>query len=255
MEEALGVPEFEAVLVRRFPRDDDVRRKQFEFEDIFAQYINAKTVAAAAPPFQSADRPLFTMGDGKRLLLATEQSIQLTLNFGTAPKGGIRPAIARAEELMTRVQQSLAHQSRYYEGLIVSATFVPLSPEKARNLVYQEVFGRDPHPELDTFSASRGSVGARFNNQIDLQFVRQVEFSASVSPASPLVQFDVDFGPGDFKPAALLKFDVNSKPLKDEPEGSVFAEMVSALADLVRSDAQQVVGRSLGIGVAERLLL
>ena len=69
-------------LIRRYPAED-VRRMQFQFEDEFSDLIGKP--AQQLPPFDpSPAHPRFFLSDGKRTLTVSNNSAQLSLDFGKA---------------------------------------------------------------------------------------------------------------------------------------------------------------------------
>lgn len=230
------IPRVDASFVRRFPRDEAVRRKQFEFEDAFKPYIDAPTApfpGVAAPP--SVDRPLFIMGDGKRVLLVTSATVQLTLDFGQVlPKSGIKSALERAASYMARCQDILPDQGQFYEGLILSVAYACPEDGALLSSIFHRIFGREKPDEFSTGNAILGFAGEKFNRQIEFQLARQTDVAMKTVDGQVMPESDPEFSETTWRHSLIFKYDVNSKPTIGNQSGSLYDEIVPEIGKLIR---------------------
>ncbi|MDO8912283.1 MAG: hypothetical protein Q8N10_03235 [Phenylobacterium sp.] len=233
-------------LVRRFPKED-LRRQQFFFEDHFAQFINAKSVAKVPGPMP--DPTLFTMGDGKRTLIAAENAVQLALSFkGGLPKAGLRSALTNAIQLMERLEDRYTDHSNFYEGVVLVCEFPVADIPSGIDDLYSSIFKRPKPQGFEAFSVMVANNSAETNSLVECQIVNRLEIQLPAS-AGGFIHFDPDFVDAPSVQVATVKFDLNSKPLRGHQNGSRFEQLVGELVELIDQS-----GDLLGDNLANAIL-
>lgn len=225
-------------LVRRFP-EQNLRRKQFEFEDAFRTYIDAEPVLHPRPPGSSPDLPRFQISDGKRSLTVSDSAVGLSLVFESVPPKGMLPPLLAAAERMDKCVHIYGSQEKYFLGLVIETEMV-FADSGALYEVYRGVIGRDPVPGMKIFSYSDSVEGDGRAVFLELSHFHRFNINAMVRPDQPLF-IDTDFvEPGD---AGLkVKIDINTKPSRFLPGNQSFVDIVGRLPTVIESD----VGRFLG---------
>ena len=117
----LAKPEVDAILIRRFPIED-MRRRQFDFEDAFQQYIGSPSQSAPGLPSDiSPNSSRFRMTKGNKSLGIADSSVQLNLGFARNASGQtIFQALNNACIEMSKLDNLLKHQTKHYSAILVS---------------------------------------------------------------------------------------------------------------------------------------
>jgi hypothetical protein len=233
--------------VRRFERVD-VRRLQFQFEDVFRDYIKAEAQSQNAGPNAPLSAPQFVMADNKRTLIASNSSIQLSLNFH---EGNTKKSLAelcdQPAKLMDQVSSLLSLGTKhYYSGLVIVGTAKIKSPIDYSTAFFEAFAPNRFQGELSTADIQ---VGERTNGVNSLVALTTVTLYSKMINVSVPTEIDLDFT-GGAQPAVQVKIDINDKDLRMTNEHRSFRELTNNIhrasttlfSGLMAGVPEQVIG-------------
>ena len=238
------------ILIRRFPRED-MRRKQFDFEDLFASYIHATSQSLPTSPEAAPAQPRFIISDTKRTLVVSNVTVQLTLDFGASfpAKSTFKSVLSRPAELMDKMaEQLLSHQRRAYSAIVVEW----VCPKKgdleslSRELAALNLKPQFPDP-IAFYTASIGLRSGEFYKTVELAVYKRFQ---TPPPGLGGLHLDLDFDDDPVPEEGLqIKVDANTKPQMDRPPKSAFAALIPVLQSAVEQDLAPLIGSDLVDGL------
>jgi hypothetical protein len=233
-------------LVRRFPAED-VRRAQFVFEDEFKDLIGGQTTPLNLPPNPPPEAPRFMMTDGKRTLVVSNTSVQLTLDFGGAlpPKMTLQRALERPARVMDdALGRVFANQKRFYGGIVVVWSAKQMDLERLSAELVEWIMKPHFEPQLASFSCTIGLERKGSNRTIEISQYKAFRRQATAVAGAATISVDPDFEPADDK-GLQIKIDVNTKPQISTPLSTAFESLIPVISDTIQVELAKLVGPKL----------
>ncbi|MHC2625069.1 hypothetical protein ACVIW2_007101 [Bradyrhizobium huanghuaihaiense] len=230
-------------LVRRFPAED-VRRTQFLFEDEFKSLIGGETTAINAP-LAPPEAPRFMMTDGKRTLVVSNVSAQLSLDFGGSlpPKLTLADALDRAARTMdSSMERIFAKQSRWYSGIVIVWTATQMNLNSLSEELVEWTMKTHFAPQLSHYGATIGVERKGFNRTIEISLYKS--FQRIATSGQTHIHVDADFEPPEDQ-GLQIKIDVNTRPQISSPPKNAFQNLIPVILETIRVDLQSLVGSQL----------
>jgi hypothetical protein len=230
-------------LVRRFPAED-IRRTQFLFEDEFKSLIGGETAAVnipSAPP----EAPRFMMTDGKRTLVVSNVSAQLSLDFGGTlpPKMTLPSALDRAARTMDdSLERIFAKQKTYYSGIVIVWTATQMDLNSLSEALVEWTMKSHFAPHLNNFGVTIGVERKGFNRSIEISQYKAFQRLAQSNQTS--IHVDADFEPAQDQ-GLQIKIDVNTRPQIASPPQKAFVSLIPVITETIRIDLENLVGSQL----------
>lgn len=224
------------LFVRRFPRDDDVRKKQFQFEEQLRDTFPGPAKVLNLPPNAPPDAPRFFLVEGPRTLTVTAIATQLTLDFtdGVPSKLNIFDTINKYASRLDRAYEAIfAEQSQAYAGIVITIqrSYAGADVDVAR-YICENFLKMDPST-VNTAAATFGGGDADFFRTVEVSQYQQLTEFAQLTPgvATPIF-IDFDFGLQTPERGLQIRIDVNTKPKKEDAGAAKFARVVPILLSM-----------------------
>jgi len=191
------------LVVRTKPQD--MRRRQFDFEDELKTIFPSPSKSLDNMPHPPGMVPRWLLADGEKLLIATDQSVGLTLSFqsGRPQKGAISVAERYSRSLDSAVEKIIGKSNIIFGGIVTMVNFVAArgEPEISQDIAKRLLSTKKPLQRIISASATIGYRGEgeaeRFN------FLYQVAPFKTVNVPTPSVPGSI----GNIQP-----IDVDSYP-------------------------------------------
>jgi hypothetical protein len=236
--------------VRRYPVDNDIRKRQFVFEEAFhdtfpdpARVVNLPT---NAPP----EVPRFWFVHGKRSLQVNSITAQMNLDFtdGTPEDFDLFKIITRYAGVLDRGFSSIfADQKRAYSGIVVQINRRYSGPEED---IARFIAERMLKPSVEAIASALVNLSVRhgdFFSNIEISGYKQIAGTPTAAPgvgsSSPFL--DTEFGEPSTQHGLSIKVDANSKPAKNNPESSGFKPLLPSLKEAFSSVLPTLMGNLL----------
>jgi hypothetical protein len=238
-------------LVRRYPAED-VRRTQFLFEDEFKELIGGQT-AALNPSVAVPEAPRFMMTDGKRTLVVSNVTTQLSLDFGASlpPKLTLNDALTRPATFMDDVLGRIFEKQRtFYSAIIVTWSATQKDLFRLSEELVQ--WTMKPHfaPQLAGFSATIGLERNKINRTMEISQYKGWQRVASPVIGGQAISVDADFETADDQ-GLQIKIDVNTKPQIGKPLSKAFVSLIPVISETISIDLPNLIGPQLATSLPQ----
>ena len=227
----------EAVLIRRFPPQPDVRRMQFDIEDRMKAYIGGEAVAA---PAQNPNMLRFTMQSGRRSLFVADNSATLNMSFESLPQSGLAQPLQKAAAEMDKLDELFSGQATFFRAIALTFSYIGSRSaiETTVPQIAERVFRHKfANPTAANFSVSENH--GRINKAIDLGQIASFEFKGPAMPG--FVHFDVEFVEKKEEGLAI-KLEVNTRPEMHTGGGIRFVEIAKEVFEFARNELPKILG-------------
>jgi hypothetical protein len=216
---------------------------QFQFEDEFKSFIAGNTQPLSSSGLVGV--PKFMMTDGKRTLAVSNNSVQLSLNFGSTlpPRLTLSDVLKRpAAEMDRALDVIFPSQKAYYAAIIVEWVATEQNSASVAAFFSELLLKPKFRGKLASLSATIGLEILDINRTIELSQFKS--FKRAQRPGVP-VQFalDPDFDPADDE-GVQIKVEVNTKPTLSAPQKGAFALLIPALKDTIDVDLPMFIDAS-----------
>jgi hypothetical protein len=231
-----------AILIRRHARQD-VRRKQFEFEDEFGPKLGTMATVFNLPPNAPAAQPRFAFVAPPVNLTVSDVAAQLTFQLG-GPVPSKPPTSAELSEWASQLHRGFnkiySGQRKWYSGVILVAEFPKGLPDFEISSLGAVLFKPALQDHISSFSAIVAYRRAALNYAFEVaQYISYIRTGAA--PPEPIT-IDEDFDP-PAEEGVSVKVDVNNKPQKDEPPSeSNLSYLFAQTVGIVKNDLPQWLG-------------
>lgn len=222
-----------------------VREKAYDFETLFKSYINAPINVANLPPSAPLAAQRFQMADGKRTLVAADNLVQLSLDFGT---GSARPqhwkaVLDKPAGLMDESDRFFTPGQRGFKAVILQIARPYKGNQADVTDHIAKLFSQTPSgsPAAAAYTYAVTKNGLTINFEIS-QF-KFFEFTTPIAPGgAQFINFDLDFmDPVD--EGLQIKVEINSRSKDAAPESQKFTSLISMLDDaLLEPIIQHLLG-------------
>jgi hypothetical protein len=235
-------------LIRRYP-DEDVRRTQFQFEDEFKGFVRGQTQAVSAQG--GIEIPKFLMTDGKRTLVVSNISTQLSLEFGaTLPsKSSLKDVLTRPtsvmDEALTRI---FPGQKIFYSAIVVVWAATQSDQSGLAEELAQWLLKPTFRPSLASLNTTVGLERNGTNRTIELSQYKQ--WQRLTTGTNSTIFIDPDFEKPDDQ-GLQIKVDVNTKPQIAVPPVKAFGGLIDVLRETLTVDLPNLIGPSLSAALPQ----
>lgn len=234
-------------LVRRYKRDEQIRRRQFDLEDslkqIFPQPPEVFTVREGTPP----EQPRFRFRAGKMTLTVNELFANFSFNFedGLPTDKTIVELIEKHGGHLDKVfDKILSYQAAYYAAIQLTHHWVYPGDQKDVGRLISARLLKIPYPEtsIESCNAIFGLDEAGVYRTFD--FAGYKFFKVSAAPGTTQIHIDADFDEGS-ESGLQLNLEVNSKGLRNDPKGPhSFLSLLPHLRGAAK-DVPKLIGTSM----------
>jgi hypothetical protein len=228
-------------LVVQLEQIENMHRLQFDFEDRLKPLLQVESRSldnVPPPPGVSRNRlPRWVMAKGDKLLIATDTSIALTLNFhGTAPQAGVLSVVERHAKLVDdAIQRLIPPEKVQFVGCVFAVNFTYSgSAQHVETDIAQMLLKSPAQGDVVLANAALGYRGrpgfSNLNFHYGAQGYRTVDITMPTDSAAGLVPFtEEDVGSAKAREWGLaIRIDVNSRAT-----GSVGADGARSLVSLM----------------------
>jgi hypothetical protein len=236
-------------LVRRFPAED-VRRTQFLFEDEFKSFIGGQTRAVSIPS-APPEAPRFMMTDGKRTLVVSNISAQLSLDFGSTlpPRMTLADALYRAARAMDEsLERIFAKQRSHYAGIVIVWSATQMDLNKLSEDLVEWTMKSHFAPQLNHYSVTVGVERKGINRSIEISQYKS--FQRTTQSNQSTIYVDADFEPA-IDQGLQIKIDVNTRPQIATPPDKAFVSLIPVITETIRVDLENLVGPPLAASLPQ----
>jgi len=172
-------------MTRRYPRQD-VRRKQFEFEDTFGPLLSPNAVVTNLPADAPPAQPRFILSREHRIMIASNIGTQLTLQLGY-PALVEAPSLDElrgwARNLDNGFDRIFAGQRSWYSGAILVFEVPHGHPDFQIGRLFEHLFKPDLKKQVASFSATTGFRDGMLNLNFEVSQYAVYNRAAEASPA------------------------------------------------------------------------
>lgn len=240
------IPRYEVTLVRRHAAHS-VRERAFDFEALFRSYINAPINVANLPPVAPLAAQRFQMSDGKRSLVAADNLVQLSLDFGTGrPKGqDWKALIEKPAGLMDEADRFFTPNQKGYKSVILQISRPYQGNQSDVTARIAKLFSKTPSGTPAAAAYTYAVVADGITKNLEISQFKFFEFTAITPGTTPFINFDLDFmDPSD--EGLQIKVELNSKARMASAESEKFANLASLIDGAVADPiVQQLLGDEL----------
>lgn len=227
-------------LVRRYP-NEDVRRTQFQFEDEFKTFIRGQTQPVNALGIEA---PKFIMTDGKRTLVVSNISTQLSLDFGgkLPSKSSLKDVLERPTAIMDEVLPGIfSSQKVFYAAIVVVWAATQRDQAKLAEELAEWLLKPTFRPNLVSLSSTVGLERDGANRTIEISSYKSW---TRIGHSQGLPFIDQDYEKADDE-GLQIKVDVNTKPQLASPPPNAFASLIPVISETLSVDLTNIIGPSL----------
>lgn len=240
---------YEVVLIRRFP-PQETRKRQFDVEEAFRGYLGADSISTPfTAPMLSNQVPAaqlrFLIEGPKAQLQVTDNSATLVMRFDNGiPSSGLLKPIARAVAEMDKFDDLFAGQDRFFCAMAVTGHF-PFS-DKSKMFSAMEAFSDDGFKKPIGLPSILNLTYGRSVGEVEriLEMNRYVQFLLEAK-ANTALFVDPDFTDGTSE-AILVRYELNTKPLKEKPKQKSFQGLLNELKAWASEDQDGLLAWKFG---------
>ncbi len=247
MREFFGTPTFQVIWNWRRPIHD-VRRLQFEFEDLFKPLINAPSVAVQLPPTGPVPPmiPRFTMNDGTRGLAVSNIGATLTQNFSAAPSKGFESVLSKSGDVINKAGTLLSPSPPYFGDLSLAVDFSLANKKEGLKAIAAGLFRHDSEYEPSLLNVSYGESRDGLINSVEV--LTFLNYPQTNDPMS----IDADFT-DPLNESLKLRVTCSTKPSMQLPPEDIAKTLISGIRTLAHGRASAYLPKDLLVEISDRI--
>jgi hypothetical protein len=193
------------------------------------------------------------MTDGKRSLVVSNVSAQLSLDFGATlpPKLTLSEAIDRAARVMDdSLDRIFVNQKTFFSGIVVVWTATQMDLNTLTEELVEWTMKTHFAPQLNSYSATIGVERKGINRTIEISQYKSWMRLQRVGPGVSTIHIDSDFDPAEDQ-GLQIKIDVNTKPQIAAPPRKAFVGLIPAISETINLDLGNLVGSQLAAALPQ----
>jgi len=231
---------------------EDMRRKQFEFEDRLKPLLQAESRSLDnlmhPPNVPSNRRPRWAVTKGEKMLIATDTTLDLTLNFHDAhPQDGVLAVVSKHASVIDEAVGALLPPEKIrLAGCVVTVNFSYEGPqEDVEDDIARMLLKAPPLGKINSANVAVGYRGRSDFPDFNFNYTANgyVMFNVTVDPTSgPLVASPIDVDRADPKERGLqIRVDVNDRDVGSEGPAAAhrLTTLIPACRDALISGLQE----------------
>lgn len=229
-------------LVRKFPNDEGIRRKQFDFEDALKELFPDPPIVTSLPKDVHPDALRFLFKEGKRQLAVTGKGVQLTLSFpdGFPIDATVKTIVSKYATILDKMLDTiLKHQTKHYSGIIIFYTKKYNGKQADVANITSELLMKPNMQNLCSLNVSIGYLEDNIARTIEIAGYKT--FTKVVQLQTGSVGIDAEFEKED-EYGMQVKIDVNTKYQADNNLKGAFSLLVPHLINTAKDKVPLLLG-------------